>query len=384
MINYYTSIILLSCLSLSILCVLVYENNQISKADKHRYYVTYVVIALSAFMEWAGIQLNGKDIPVFFLRFVKCCDYILTPMAGGALIAQLKIHNRWNNALIGILITNALFQIISFFTGWMLLIDDQNRYSHGPLYPVYIFVYLAIIAILIIQCLIFGKSFRRQNRFSLYAIIGLAILGIAMQEITGGEIRTSYISLAIGALLMFIHFTDFSQQTTEDHLQEQQMQISTDALTGLLSRHAYSETLKKYSDGVPKDLAAFSIDINGLKTVNDTLGHEAGDELICGAAECIKRVFGENGKCYRTGGDEFIVLALMDHKQAADSLTRLKEEASRWQGINVKRLSLSLGYALAADHEKYSCEMLIREADMAMYEMKKKYYSSNGHDRRKP
>ena len=168
-----------------------------------------------------------------------------------------------------------------------------------------------------------------------------------------------------------------------DHLQEQQIQISTDALTGLLSRHAYSETLKKYSECVPNDLAAFSIDINGLKTVNDTLGHEAGDELICGAAECIKRVFGENGKCYRTGGDEFVVLMLMDHKQAADSLTRLIKETSRWQGNNVKKLSLSIGYALAADHENYSCEMLIKEADMAMYEMKKKYYSSNRHDRRK-
>ncbi|MBR5705734.1 MAG: diguanylate cyclase, partial [Deltaproteobacteria bacterium] len=64
------------------------------------------------------------------------------------------------------------------------------------------------------------------------------------------------------------------------------------------------------SEGAPpEDLAVFSIDVNGLKTVNDSLGHDAGDELIRGAADCISAAFGQTGKCYRTGGDEFVVLA---------------------------------------------------------------------------
>ncbi|MCR5741555.1 MAG: diguanylate cyclase [Gammaproteobacteria bacterium] len=44
-------------------------------------------------------------------------------------------------------------------------------------------------------------------------------------------------------------------------------------------------------------------DINGLKTENDTIGHEAGDELICGSAECMKNAFSRHGKIYRVGGD---------------------------------------------------------------------------------
>ena len=55
-----------------------------------------------------------------------------------------------------------------------------------------------------------------------------------------------------------------------------------------------------------------AVDINGLKEVNDTFGHEAGDQLIIGAANCIERAFGDYGKVFRTGGDEFIVLLTED------------------------------------------------------------------------
>lgn len=381
--SYYTSIILLSFLSLGILCILVHENSQISKSDKHMYYITYIVIGVSALAEWTGNQMNGNEsINPNLLRFVKCCDYILTPAAGGALIAQMKLHNRWTKVLIGILIANTVFQCISFFTDWMIIIDASNHYRHGSLYVVYMLIYLAIIAIVVIQSLNYGRSFRRQNKFSLYSIIAMVILGISMQEIFGGDIKTSYISLTIGAILMFIHFTDFSQQTSEEHIIEQQIQISTDVLTGLLSRHAYSQALAAFSENVPAKLAAFSIDINGLKKTNDTLGHKAGDELICGAADCILKVFGDKGKCFRTGGDEFIVLTEADRAQADELLLKLENETKRWRGKEVKSLSLSAGYALAADHEGCSCEMLVREADMKMYDEKRAYYQANGRDRR--
>ena len=62
------------------------------------------------------------------------------------------------------------------------------------------------------------------------------------------------------------------------------MKSSVDVLTGVFSRLAYHECLEQYADSVPTDLTVFLMDINGLKGVNDALGHEAGDELICGAA----------------------------------------------------------------------------------------------------
>ena len=386
MFSYYTTIILLSWMALGVLCILIRENGRISRADKRLLYLTYTLIAVSALAEWCGVQLNGRaGTPRWLLALVKCADYILTPMAGGALVTQMRMRNRWQNAMIVILGVNTAFQIISAFTGWMMVIDAENRYTHGPLYWAYMVVYLCIIFIVVVECVLYGRSYRRQNRWSLYAIIGLVIVGIAIQELSPRGYRTSYIAMTIGAALMFIRYTEFSQLEADDYLLRQQAALDTDPLTGIQSRYAYYRALKRYdADGaLPEDLAAFTIDINGMKEANDTLGHDAGDELICGAARCIEKAFSE-GRFYRTGGDEFVVLATDMNRVRADiALSRLRREADKWRGEKGQGLKLAAGYALAADHPGLTSEKLVHEADLKMYEAKAEYYRKTGMDRRR-
>ena len=384
--SYYTLIIFLSLMALLVLCILVRENGRIPEENKRFFYLTYLLIALSALAEWAGIQLDGvESLPTWPLRVVKCADYILTPAAGGVLVRQMNLRNRWYRALISILTANAVFQIICCFTGWTVQIDAHNHYSHGPLYDVYVCIYLIVIALLIIEFVLYGKAFRRQNRGSLYAIMILIIAGIAVQELLGTEIRTSYMALTLGAALLFIHYSEYSQMSSDDRLREQEIQISTDALTGMLNRYAYAKTLEHYkaADCIPENLAVFSIDINELKSVNDELGHVAGDELICGAAMCINKVFEGTGRCFRTGGDEFVVFARLDRSQADAALNRLAEESRRWHGTGIKELTFAAGYALASDHAGISAEKLVIEADRAMYAEKDRYYRESGEDRRR-
>ena len=383
--TYYTSIILLSLLSLAVLCILISENERIKKKHKLLYYFTYLLIALSALAEWTGVRLNGVEtLPKWPLMLAKCADYILTPLAGGALIEQMRIRNKWSKALLILLCANTVFQIAASFGGWMVRIDEHNHYTHGPLYFVYVLVYLAVIATVILQFVLYGKKFRKQNRFSLYAIMALILLGIAAQEIFGSEYRTSYIALSIGAILLYIHYAEFFRIASEDKLREQEILLSTDSLTGLFNRYAYAKMLENYEKGetIPADLCAFSIDINGLKAANDTLGHAVGDELICGAADCIKRVFKKTGKCYRTGGDEFIVFARLDKEKALDALSRLKTEAAAWTGKGIDELGLAAGVARAEDHPGVSAEKLVIEADRAMYAEKDEFYRETGKNRR--
>ena len=369
---------------MGVLCILLWENSWIPKEDKRHFYLTYGIIALAALAEWTGIQLNGNEsFPKWVLAAVKCADYVLTPLAGGALAAQMKLRNRWQTALITVLAANTLFQIVACFNRWMLVIDDQNHYSHGPLYTVYILVYLLVIILMAAQFLSYGRSYHRQNRASLYSVLLLVIVGIGIQEVLGSEYRTAYIALTMGVTLMFIHYSEFYQMHADEHIRRQYTQLMTDALTGVLSRHAYMSALQRYADsaGIPDDLAAFSIDINGLKTVNDTIGHEAGDELIIGAARCIENVF-TGGECFRTGGDEFIVLTRMGKEQADAALLRLEQEAASWAGNLVKSLNLAAGYALVGEHPGITAEKLVIEADHAMYARKAAYYRESGHDRR--
>ena len=385
MFNYYTSIMLLSVVSLLVLCVLVHENGRIKKNQKCLFYLTYLFVILAAAAEWTGLQLNGNtSVPHWVLISVKCVDYILTPMAGGALVRQMNIRNVGFKILNILLIINTVFQIVSAFCGWMITIDSQNNYTHGPLYFIYIAEYLVVIAIIIIEFLIYGKGFARQNRYSLYSVMALVLGGILLQEILGGEFRTAYISMTIGAAFLFIHYIEYDQLDSEHRINEQEKMLNRDALTGLRSRYAYSKALTGYEaqGKLPDDLAAFSIDINGLKFTNDTLGHAAGDELICGAAECINTVFGGVGLCYRTGGDEFIVLAHIDREKASALLAGLYEVADAWDGKLIHNLSMSAGYALASDHQGASAEKLVFFADKGMYEEKNRYYNQLGDKRR--
>ena len=381
MINYYTSIILLCWLALIVLGILVWENNRLSHKRKVLFYLTYTIVALAALMEWLGIRFNGDpSIPTWLLCAVKCADYILTPVAGAALTMQIGTHGVWKKIIRGLLVGNTLFQLVSAFTGWMITVDDNNVYTHGPLYFVYMSLYILLMVFIAIDFITYGKNFRRHNRTSLYAILALAFVSIMIQELLGSEFRTAYLGLTLGMIMMFIHITEFSQQTSDEKLNTQRIAITTDALTGVSSRYAYASALTELgkAEALPDDLTVFSIDINGLKAVNDTLGHAAGDELICGAADCIRKSFEESGVCYRTGGDEFIVISRMDKDKAHRIMSTLKKNAAAWHGEKVKKLSLAAGFARAADHPGFTAEKLIIEADIAMYEEKDAYYRKNG------
>lgn len=164
------------------------------------------------------------------------------------------------------------------------------------------------------------------------------------------------------------------QVKMDEKLNEQSVKISIDPLTGVFSRFAYNDMMESYNNQAPEDFVAFLIDINGLKVVNDTLGHEAGDELICGAADCIMKAVGNKGRTFRIGGDEFVVFGTMKKEQADETLLEMNRIITSWSGEKVKSLSVSAGYALASEFTGYSIEDLTKEADKAMYEQKKEFY----------
>ena len=384
MLKYYTAISVIVWLALLILCTLVYENDRINTGKRKIFYLTYVLIFTASLAEWVGVYISGiTGIPTVCLRIVKCIDYILTPIAGAALVGQMRLRNVWTKILNVVILFNTLIQLVSFFTGWMTIVDEKHYYHHGPLYNIYIGEYVIVLLLVIILFLNYGKNFRKQNRLSIYLVMVFMLVGIIMQEGLGKDVRTAYLAMTIGATLMFIHSTEYSQQKKDDELLEQRIQIKTDALTGLLSRYAYNNALDKYTTDMPESLVAFSIDINGLKRVNDTLGHEAGDELICGAAACIKNVFDEVGSCYRTGGDEFIVLASMSKNEAVKCVQDIEKLTKNWTGSLVDSLALSVGYAVLEEHKDCNCSELIQVADKQMYMAKDEYYRTTKIDRRK-
>lgn len=382
--DYYTSVIFLLLLALLVLSILVSENSRISQRKKRLFIAVNLLIALSAIAECVGVHLNGNPgFPKWLLAAVKALDYTLTPMTGGVFITLMKKPKDKNRLLPCLLLGNAILQAVSAPFGWMVVIDEGHHYSHGPLYPIYIAFYCLTILLLAVQMASYGKSFRRQNRMSLYATIGLVLIGIAIQEMLGGGRRVSYLALTLGATFLYIHYCEFSQLKLGDELTEQQKKIAIDPLTGVLSRFAYMDAVEALENNVPEELAVFLVDVNGLKAANDTIGHDAGDELICGTARCVENTLGRSGRTFRIGGDEFVVLTDMTQAQAEAALAALKRETEGWSGEKVPGLSVSAGYALAKAHPGQSVEALVNEADQAMYAQKQDYYLRFGRDRRR-
>lgn len=157
----------------------------------------------------------------------------------------------------------------------------------------------------------------------------------------------------------------------------------TDMLTGLGNRVAYTEdTDRRIAHGIPDDLTIIYLDVNELKRINDTLGHHAGDELISGAAECIKQVFSKDCGCYRTGGDEFIVVGEFGEERFRELSEEFDRTMESWKGSLVQELRVSHGGAAAREVSGEDMTQITKLADKRLYEAKALYYSTKGIDRR--
>jgi len=116
-------------------------------------------------------------------------------------------------------------------------------------------------------------------------------------------------------------------------------------------------------------------DLDGLKEINDSLGHNEGDRALAKAAEMLKETFRNSDIVARLGGDEFVVLAALGSDEEPESLTsRLQENFSAVNKLGNRpyNLSLSVGIALFDDEATHSIEDLLAKADRAMYEDKRR------------
>lgn len=157
-----------------------------------------------------------------------------------------------------------------------------------------------------------------------------------------------------------------------------------DQSTQLYNRRAFEEDKAALLLKPTKpDLVYVTADVNGLKTANDTLGHAAGDELICGAADCLRACFGRYGKIYRIGGDEFAAILFLSPDRLPEVQRELEAAMEGWSGKLVGKLSLSCGYVSSREFPSENLTELIRISDERMYAAKKAYYRRCGIDRRR-
>jgi len=188
----------------------------------------------------------------------------------------------------------------------------------------------------------------------------------------------------ITSLFMLILSRQITLIKERRHLDTYKTLAYSDLLTNLGNRSAFEHCFETLGErvNVGDTITLLMFDLNGLKSTNDTYGHQAGDEMIHEMATLLERHFLRYGSCFRLGGDEYAVVierTFLDFDMLCESFQELLSSTTLSCGV---QLSSSIGYATMPYNgsEKFR-DTIYAKADAAMYEEKKKYHET--HERRK-
>ena len=141
-----------------------------------------------------------------------------------------------------------------------------------------------------------------------------------------------------------------------------------DQMTNLYNRHGLSRFAPSFEES--GSFAVVMIDMDGLKSINDTFGHLAGNNAICNLADAVTESTDKEDFVARYGGDEFLILS---HHTDSAYLDGMKDAINRRLGQAVERqrlpydIGMSFGYSVSTPGARLELNNAIEEADRAMY-----------------
>lgn len=317
---------------------------------------------------------NGKMFPLAkeLNLFVTTCYYLLNPLICFVwlLYTDYKLHEN-KAALFRRLpyyalpvVINTACVFVSLFTGWLFVIDENNRYYRGGWFMV-----MALISLLylLVSTGMTINSIRRhgwsENKTIYYHLIFFPLVGIlvsVLQVLVFG-LSLIWVSCTIMFLAIFINI--------------QNSDIYNDHLTGLYNRRRLDQYLRfKLSEERGGFLFAVLLDVDNFKGINDSFGHSAGDAALAETAQLLRRVCkGRGDFIARLGGDEFMIVGERDNPEEIYSTAGLIEKELDQLNQDGKfefKLSISMGTAVFDKSKPQTVDDFINAADAKMYRQK--------------
>lgn len=186
-------------------------------------------------------------------------------------------------------------------------------------------------------------------------------------------IMTASTGWSLGILL--INYTRIEKER-EGMIAELQKLARTDPLTGLKNRLTIDETMQlatKRAQRLDKGMAVLALDLDGFKEVNDTYGHDVGDEILRQVGKRLSQTLRQTDTIARLGGDEFLIILehlnqKEDVKTIAQNIVEIINETYTIKNISIN-ISTSIGIAIY-EHNNEDVQTLLKNADVALYSMK--------------
>lgn len=192
-------------------------------------------------------------------------------------------------------------------------------------------------------------------------------------QLTDRQGRTKYLIITVSALPGTRKKVVSLLDITERKCIERQLQYLSfhDTLTGLYNRAYFEEEMRRLEDNRHLPVGIMVCDVDGLKMINDTFGHDAGDRLLVAAAGIIKKCFRKSDVVARIGGDEFaVILADCDRQGLERACLKVRHALEEYNAGNPEfTLNLSMGFAVK-DSYNTSLYEVFKVADNNMYQEK--------------
>ena len=336
--------------------------SQRSSRDKELrfFWLTLISCLLLVVQDFLETACSLRPDLRFWRTLLSVAGYVLrsTATLGLVLVAcKSEYRNKWIWWIpCGI---NLLVCCTAFFTDIAFGFDADYAFYRGPLgYISFVVPLFYLCCILYMTFRNYADSRRRSDRLIMITGALLCLLSAALDATRGG-VRL-HEAILISSIFFYIFLRSYD--------------VRRDALTTVRSR----QTLYDDCAGtMQKDFcAAASLDMNGLKELNNREGYHAGDTALRKIGERLREASGQDVRTYRIGGDEFVILFFnKDEDTVRKLLERIRDD--------VAAAGYSIAYGYAMREEKEDPESMIRRADLKMFEQKAQYYREKSHDRRK-
>ncbi len=194
------------------------------------------------------------------------------------------------------------------------------------------------------------------------------VLGTIERRAAGG-----FLSIAIASLRQKIALQVMNEEIQKMNYILKDLSV-TDSLTGLYNRLAYSQMGRDFYEKHKGNVFFLYIDMDYLKKINDSLGHDVGNVALIAIADGIKHTFPETDLRIRMGGDEFLVIGVLESEEKLIEQIKALEQFLDKRGQEEKLpvpLSASMGYVLGNDSEECDdFEEMVKKSDARMYAIK--------------
>ena len=321
-------------------------------------YALIVEVMLLSILVFAEYKMTGIVEYKTVRTILVAVRYSATPFLVAQIIFTIDKKQKWYVLIPAAVLT--MIDFVSIFNGIVFAFNDEGKMQRGPLYLLP-FVMVGVYGAYLVYLMIKNSTKQSTERIPIFFFCFAFLSGIIMPFLIGSDYLRLFCETI--AIAMFIYYVFLILQVTKK-----------DPLTGLLNRQAY------YSDtsNEPEEITALvSIDMNGLKTINDNEGHLAGDKAIKTLANCFLRAVKRKQSVYRVGGDEFVIVCRKIPEQEVIELTKRIHKI-----VSETPYSCSVGYGYSTDGKK-TIDELLSESDEKMYAEKQQYYEKCGITKRK-